>query len=144
MPAPPCGERGVSHHNGGVSQVLNLATSVLFVAALVLLIRWSRPRQPQWCNEDATRFISMACEPDPGDGRRGRWTRVHGRIDGDVVSLRQGFMSASRLSGSFPVVLRQEADDARFVVYTLGHARTVHLRVPAGGHLAARLERMLP
>jgi hypothetical protein len=117
---------------------------MLFVGALIALIRWSRPRQPQWCNRDASRFISVACEPDAGDGRTGRWTRVHGRIDGEAVSLRQGFMSAARLSGTFPVVRRDEADDARHLVYTLGHARTVHLRVPVGGPLAERLEGMLP
>ena len=60
------------------------------------------------------------------------------------MSLRQGFMSASRLSGTFPVVRRDEADDPRHMVYTLGHARAVHLRVPARGPLADRLERMLP
>ncbi|MEN9792119.1 MAG: hypothetical protein RL330_197 [Actinomycetota bacterium] len=124
--------------------MLNAATSMLFVGALIALIRWSRPRQPQWCNRDASRFISVACEPDAGDGRTGRWTRVHGRIDGEAVSLRQGFMSAARLSGTFPVVRRDEADDARHLVYTLGHARTVHLRVPVGGPLAERLEGMLP
>lgn len=124
--------------------MLNALTSAGFVAILVALALWARPRQPQWVSRDGTRFIAMACKIDVGSGRPGRWTRVHGRINGDRVTLRQSFLATSVISGSYRMAEREESTDARFAVYTFGETDQVHVKVSSRSPLVATFESMLP
>lgn len=85
----------------------------------------------------------MACKADAGSGRPGRWTRVHGRINGDRVVLRQSFLGASVISGAYRMAEREESTDPRFAVYTFGEAHQVHVKIPARSPLVATFESML-
>lgn len=46
------------------------------------------------------------------------------------------------ISGSFTVAVREASEDSRFVIFTLGGARRVHLKVPASSNLVPFLESM--
>ena len=102
---------------------------------------WLSPRQPQWTSRDRTRFISFACRVDDGNGRPGRWVRVHGRITGDSVRLRQSFLARGELAGEWvPTGVERDASHA---VYTLGPRNPVLLRTRRDSPLAESLDAML-
>ena len=119
----------------------NALTSLAFIAALATLSIRLRGRQPQWVSRDRRRFISFACRLDDGHGRAGRWVRVHGRITGDRVSLRQSSLAFGRLSGEW--VLVGVDRDASHAVYTLGPHDPVLVRTRRNGDLAAIFDEIL-
>lgn len=123
---------------------MNALTSALFVVCVSALALWARPRQPHWVSRDRQRFIAMACALDNGRGRPGRWTRVHGRIVDERVRLRQSFLSASTMSGTYTVSRREESTDSRVAIFTLGEREQVHLKCPRRSPLAGTLQSMLP
>lgn len=124
--------------------MVNALTSALFVVLVSALALWARPRQPHWVSRDGQRFIAMACTLDNGSGRPGRWTRVHGRIVDDRVRLRQSFLSASVMAGTYMVCVREESTDPRIAIFTLGEREQVHVKCPSRSPLATTLQSMLP
>lgn len=126
-----------------IHPVANVLTSVLFVAVLAALAAWAGKHQPQWHSADGRRFIAHACPTLDETGRQGRWTRVHGVVGPDSVSLRQSFLAAQRLSGTFVVVARHEASNPRHVVYELQGPSPVHLRVGVSSATAALLDALV-
>lgn len=119
----------------------NVVTSLGFVAVLVGLSIWLAPRQPQWVSRDRTKFISFACRLNDGHGQPGRWVRVHGRISGDRVSLRQSALALGRLSGEW--VLNSVDRDATHAVYTLGPHDIVLVRTRRNSALAQIFDEIL-
>jgi hypothetical protein len=119
----------------------NAITSLAFIALLAGASWWLAPRQPQWVSRDGRRFITFACRVDAGQGAPGRWVRVHGRISGDRVSLRQSALSAGRLSGEW--ILTGVERDATHAVYTLGPRDPVLVRTRRDGALASLFDDMM-
>ena len=125
------------------SPVANLITSVIFVGLLVAMIILAGRTQPQWTSSDGSRFIAHACLTLDASGRQGRWTRVHGRVGAGGVSLRQSFLAATLVSGTYVVVGRHEARNPRWVIYELQGPHPVHLKVRASGTLATLLDSLV-
>lgn len=123
--------------------VANVLTSVLFLAILAGLVWWAGKNQPQWHSSDGRKFIAHACPTLDSAGRQGRWTRVHGVVEYDSVSLRQSFLAAHRLSGTFVVVARHEAANPRYAIFELQGVPPVHLRVGAATATAALLNELV-
>ncbi len=120
----------------------NAVTSLGFIGLLVAATVWLAPRQPQWVSRDKRRFITFACRLDDGHGRPGRWVRVHGRISGDRVALRQSSLALGRLSGEW-IVAGVDRDETHSV-YTLGPHDPVLVRTRRDGPLASILDDRLP
>lgn len=119
----------------------NAVTSLAFIAVLATLSVRLAGRQPQWVSRDRRRFISFACRLDDGHGRPSRWVRVHGRITGDRVSLRQSSLALGRLSGQW--VLTGVDRDETHAVYSLGPHDPVLVRTRRDGPLAAIFDEIL-
>jgi hypothetical protein len=119
----------------------NAITSLAFIALLAGASYWLAPRQPQWVSRDRRRFITFACRVDSGHGQPGRWVRVHGRISGERLSLRQSALSAGRLSGEW-ILTGVDRDDTH-AVYTLGPRDPVLVRTRRDGRLASLFDEML-
>lgn len=124
--------------------VVNALTSALFVCVLAALVVWTRPRQPEWVSRDHQRFIASACDAGDVHTRSGRWIRVHGRVIAGGVRIRQSFLSAGMLSGTYRGVQGEQSVDPRFAVFTIGESRRIHLRVRANSPLVPLLESMTP
>ena len=122
--------------------MLNLLTSLLFVALLAGLVVLGRRREPHWVDRDGTRFISRARVLDARGGRPGRWQPVRGGVGRTAVVLQPGLTGSRAVAGTYTVAGRAADDHHGHVLYTLQGEGLVLLRIPRSSPLVARLDAM--
>ena len=122
--------------------MLNLLTSLLFVAALGAVAWWARRHEPHWVDRDGSRFLCRARLLDARGGRPGRWQPVRGGIGTGGIILQAGLTGNRAINGVYSVGKRIADDHHGHVIYGLDGTQLVALRVPAGSRLVPVLDAM--
>ncbi|MCE2855467.1 MAG: hypothetical protein LW606_07175 [Ilumatobacteraceae bacterium] len=124
--------------------MLNVLTSVAFVALLGGLTWLVRARDPHWSSKDGTKFICRIQVLNEHGGTPSRWREVRCTITGNdsVAIVPRGF-GHRHLAKEWRVVETMSVGPRRSRMFLLRNDQLIALRVPTSSPAATRLDTLL-
>ena len=119
---------------------------VAFLGGCAVLIWLSRRVEPHWVSKDGRRFTCRVADLSPQRGQAGSWCDARVAVNGDALTVAvkpRAFQPRGRRQVLvLPVVGRTDIDRGGVIVYLLGGASPMALRVPKRSRAVATLDEL--
>jgi hypothetical protein len=119
---------------------------VAFLAGCGVLIWLSRRVEPHWVSKDGQRFTCRVADLSPQRGHAGSWNEARVAVNGDALSVAikpKAFQPRGRRTVLvLPVVGRTDSDRSGIIIYLLGGASPMALRVPKRSRAVNTLDQL--
>lgn len=127
-----------------ITAVLNVLTTLAFLAVLALAARFAFGSDPHWCSKDGRRFSCRARIISQTTGPTSRWIEARAAVTPDgLVYLRPRGLTRHNIHGEWHVAGVDPSGDAKRRIYVLRRGSLLTIRVPAKSRCVAVLDELV-